>query len=60
MPSKVIEQHEGVTRKLAYFAAGLRYEDIPVEVIEKAKDCILYLVGCELIGSTTQAIIVKS
>ena len=42
----------GVTEKLAVHAANLRYEDIPQEVIEKAKDCLLDQIGVELIGST--------
>jgi len=49
-----MEQQEGITRKLAHFAGGLRYEDIPGEVIEKAKDCILDQLGVELIGSTLE------
>jgi len=32
----------------------VRYEDIPPEAIEKAKDCILDQVGVELIGSTLE------
>jgi 2-methylcitrate dehydratase PrpD len=39
----------GVTEKLAVHAANLRYEDIPQEVIEKAKDCLLDQIGVELI-----------
>jgi 2-methylcitrate dehydratase PrpD len=42
----------GATEKLATHAVRLRYEDIPPEVIEKAKDCILDQIGVELIGST--------
>lgn len=29
------------TRTLAAYAANLRFDDIPAEVIEKAKDCFL-------------------
>ena len=29
------------TKRLAEFAAGLRYEDLPPEVIRRAKDCII-------------------
>jgi 2-methylcitrate dehydratase PrpD len=47
-----MEQQENITRNLALFAVGLRYEDIPEEVVKKAKDCILDQVGVELIGST--------
>jgi 2-methylcitrate dehydratase PrpD len=47
-----MERQENITRQLANFASGLRYEDIPEEVIQKAKDCILDQLGVELIGST--------
>ena len=42
----------GVTAKLANHTTKIRYEDIPHDAIEKAKDCILDQVGVELIGST--------
>ena len=42
----------GITAQLANHTAKIRYEDIPYEAIEKAKDCILDQVGVELIGST--------
>jgi 2-methylcitrate dehydratase PrpD len=44
----------GITAKLAEHASKLRYKDIPSDVIEKAKDCILDQVGVELIGSTLE------
>jgi 2-methylcitrate dehydratase PrpD len=44
----------GITGKLAAHVSKLRYEDIPSDVIEKAKDCILDQVGVELIGSTLE------
>lgn len=34
-----------LARKLARFAAGLRYEDLPPEVVDKAKACILHCMG---------------
>lgn len=43
---------QGITRELAHYASRLRYEDIPLEVIDKAKDCVLDQLGVELIGST--------
>jgi 2-methylcitrate dehydratase PrpD len=43
---------EGATRELAAFAAGLRYEAIPPEVIEQAKRCVLDTLGCMLFGAT--------
>lgn len=42
----------GVTEKLAAHATNVRYEDMPQEVIEKAKDCLLDQIGVELVGST--------
>lgn len=44
----------GITEKLAAHAVKVRYQDIPSEVIEKAKDCILDQIGVELIGSTLE------
>jgi len=44
----------GITEKLAAHTAKVRFEDIPPEAIEKAKDCILDQVGVELIGSTLE------
>ena len=41
-----------VTRTLAEFAVGLRYEDLPVETIEFAKQCILDSLACGIYGST--------
>src|SRR4029434_2138183 len=44
----------GITEQLALHTARLRFEDIPPEAIEKAKDCILDQIGVELIGSTLE------
>ena len=44
----------GITEKLAAHAVKMRYQDLPSEVIEKAKDCILDQIGVELIGSTLE------
>lgn len=41
---------ETVTQTLAEFAAGLRYEDLPVDVIEEAKRLLLDTIGCGLGG----------
>ncbi|MBR0655769.1 MmgE/PrpD family protein [Plastoroseomonas arctica] len=43
---------ENATRDLARFAADLRYEDIPPEVIAQAKLCLLDGIGVCLHGST--------
>ncbi len=40
------------TRQLATFSTGLRYEDLPQRVVEKAKVCVLDSLGCMLFGST--------
>ena len=40
------------TQQLASFVSKLAYEDIPVEVIRKAKELILDQMGCQLAGST--------
>jgi 2-methylcitrate dehydratase PrpD len=37
--------------RLAEFAVGLRYESIPPEVLERAKDCIVDTVGACVFGS---------
>ena len=44
----------GITEQLSNHTTKVRYEDIPLEAIEKAKDCILDQVGVELIGSTLE------
>ena len=44
----------GITEQLAIHTAKVRYEDIPPEAIEKAKDCILDQIGVALIGSTLE------
>ncbi|MGH8620135.1 MAG: MmgE/PrpD family protein [Burkholderiales bacterium] len=40
------------TRDLARFAAGLRFEDLPPEVIERIKLSVLDSLGCCLFGAT--------
>lgn len=40
------------TRTIAEFAVGLRYEDLPEDLIANAKRCILDSLGCGLYGST--------
>ncbi len=40
------------TVRLAEYAAGLRYEDIPPEVVQRAKDCIIDTVAVVVQGST--------
>jgi 2-methylcitrate dehydratase PrpD len=42
------------TRALGAFAAGLRFEDLPTEVVAHAKRCLLDTLGCALFGSTLE------
>lgn len=42
-----------VTRELATFAAGMRYENLPADVIAMAKRCVLDSLGCGIYGSAT-------
>lgn len=41
------------TRELADFAAAIRFESLPAEVIAMAKRCILDSLGCGIFGSRT-------
>lgn len=43
---------QDATRKLAEFSSGLRYEDLPAEVVCKAKASILDTLGCCIFGAT--------
>lgn len=45
-------RHESATAALAAFASGLAFDDIPKDVVEKAKLCLLDTVGCCIYGST--------
>lgn len=45
-----------LARKLARFAAGLRYEDLPPQVVDKARACILHCVGVGLAGHGSAAV----
>ena len=42
-----------ITREVSEFAAGLRYEDLPPEVVAMAKRCILDSFGCGVFGAQT-------
>jgi len=46
----------GATLRLAEFASTLVFENIPGEVIDKARTCILDALGCCLFGSTLVAV----
>ena len=41
-------------QKLAGYIAGLKYEDIPEELVKKAKGLVLDQLGCQLFGSTLE------
>jgi aconitate decarboxylase len=41
------------TRAVAEFAVGLRYEDLPANVVTYAKQCILDSLGCGIFGAPT-------
>ncbi len=43
---------ENATRDLARFASGLAYEDLPWDVVERIKLCVLDSIGCTLFGAT--------
>jgi 2-methylcitrate dehydratase PrpD len=47
------------TQTLARYALKLRYRDIPSEVIERAKACILDTLAVSLYGSTKQGVIAR-
>ena len=44
------------TAKLAEFAAALRFEDLPADVVAKAKTSILDTLGCCLFGATLPSV----
>src|SRR5262249_44839060 len=41
---------EPATERLAAYATALRYEDIPLAVIERAKHCLIDAIGCVVFG----------
>jgi 2-methylcitrate dehydratase PrpD len=47
-----VEVGSGATARLGAWASSLSYDDIPREVIEHAKLCLLDALGCALYGST--------
>jgi 2-methylcitrate dehydratase PrpD len=42
----------GATRRLAEFAVSLKFEDLPPDVVEKAKLCLLDHLGCAVYGAS--------
>jgi aconitate decarboxylase len=47
----VTAQMPDTTRVISEFATKLRYEDLPKEVIDDAKRCIIDSLGCGLFGA---------
>ena len=43
------------TRALAAFSAGLRYDDLPADVVQRSKDLLLDFLGVALRGATTDS-----
>jgi 2-methylcitrate dehydratase PrpD len=41
------------TREIAEFAVAIRYEDLPADLIDNAKQCIRDSLGCGVFGATT-------
>ncbi len=52
MPSKAPESSDGHTRLLARFVSKLNYDDLPRDVVEHAKICVLDALGSIFLGST--------
>lgn len=50
--STVIHPGAGQTRRLAGYVTGLRYKDLPDEVVELAKICVLDALGSACLGAT--------
>lgn len=48
----LVDDRTALTAQLAGFAARLRFEDIPGEVVDHTKLCLLDTLGCGLYGST--------
>jgi 2-methylcitrate dehydratase PrpD len=45
---------ETVAQKLGSFVSRLRYEDLPGDVVRRAKELVLDQLGCQLLGSTVE------
>src|SRR6476646_1825507 len=46
----------GPTRQLAQFVSSLRFEELPSEVVDKAKLCILDTLGCCIFGAALPSV----
>lgn len=50
--SHTLTADRAYTREVARYVAGLRYEDLPADVVDHIKLCLLDTIGCGLFGST--------
>ncbi|MQA80512.1 MAG: hypothetical protein GEV10_18870 [Streptosporangiales bacterium] len=50
-PEEAHEMVEGATRRLSEFAAGLRLDDVPADVVSRIKTLILDQLGAEVLAS---------
>lgn len=48
--------HEGIAKRLSDFVVRTSYEDLPSEVVNKAKMCILDSIGCGFAGHKTVSV----
>lgn len=55
MAEAVSGRSDGTTRRIAEFVAGLRYEDLPPAVVERARACVLDNLGCAVLGNSLDA-----
>lgn len=46
------DSREGLARRLAQWVLGLRYEDLPVDVVKQAKRCVLDTLAVQVRGAT--------
>lgn len=53
-PATEVKMEVPVTQELGAWVAGLRYEDVPAEVIQHTKICLLDALGCALFGSAQE------
>jgi 2-methylcitrate dehydratase PrpD len=49
-----MSSEETVAQKLGMFVSRLKYEDLPTDVVRRAKELLLDQLGCQLLGSTVE------
>ncbi|MDO8596338.1 MAG: MmgE/PrpD family protein, partial [Sulfuricaulis sp.] len=52
MDTHEVDTRGQATRQLGAYIAGLRFDDLPAEVVAKAQACVLDALGCCLLGIT--------